>query len=209
MYKNKNVKTKSVQSSSWFWWLQLYSTQLEKKKKDETCKIKHRPPKKKLHLYSISSRALFVQFQFDTWFNYMLPKRSHRTCAVLLRLRWSSILTMRPCWRASLCVLVSVALTLVSIFLLHNTIQVHRSLSANTCRDEPTGEKTGFELGFKLNYTQIKKQAWKGGKTSSSGCDFCPKNREHKAWSHQTVSFGSQWGVPEVHTVPLRKFRKR
>lgn len=39
------------------------------------------------------------------------------------------------------CAFVSVALTLL-LFFLHNTIQVHRSLSANTCREEPTGEKT-------------------------------------------------------------------
>ena len=42
-----------------------------------------------------------------------------------------------------LCVLLlSVALTLAALFFLHNTIQVHRSTSANTCRDEPAGEKT-------------------------------------------------------------------
>lgn len=113
------------------WWLQWYAIT----KKDKTCKIKHRQCKK-LHLYSISSRAFFVQFQFDTCFTYMLPERSRWTCAVLLRLR------LRPCRRVSVCAFAAVVLTLVVLLFLHKTIQVHRSLSANTCRDEPTGEKT-------------------------------------------------------------------
>lgn len=48
---------------------------------------------------------------------------------------------MRPCQLVSVCAF-ALSLGHTALFFLHNTIQVHRSLSANTCRDEPAGEKT-------------------------------------------------------------------
>lgn len=110
MYKNKSKNEVFVQSSSWFWLLQQFSTQLQKTHKN---------------LYSISSGSLFG-------FSNTCYKRS-------LRLR--SILQVSSCQRVLLCAFLYVVWTHVDRFFLHNTIQVHRSLSANTCRDEPAGEK--------------------------------------------------------------------
>lgn len=135
--KTKNVKTKSSFSPALGFGGCNDTVHKYKKKKDETCKIKHIPPKK-LHLYSIS-RALFVQFQFDTCFNYMLTKRSHFNVCSFAQIK---VELHTDDEAMSTCAFVSVALTLVALFFLHNTIQVHRSLSANTCRDEPTGEKS-------------------------------------------------------------------
>lgn len=106
MYKNKSKNEVFVQSSSWFWLLQQFSTQLQKTHKN---------------LYSISSGSLFG-------FSNTCYKRS-------LRLR--SILQVSSCQRVLLCAFLYVVWTHVDLFFLHNTIQVHRSLSANTCRDEP------------------------------------------------------------------------
>lgn len=101
---------------------------------------------------------------------------------------------MYPC-----VLLLSVALTLAALFFLHNTIQVHRSTSANTCRDEPAGEKTS-DARIKLHNGLQEHSKTSTLTTSSRDWDLCPQTRNHQGLSQQTLGFFRP-AAKDCHTV--------